>query len=730
MEKSIRRLGSIMICCSLSAMLTCASALAQEQRGGGGPQTAANPAQAKATVKNLSIMPEKELFKKGEADFVAGRFLDAREALSLGLAKRKKVDKRYSPMLDKVNERLADDEAAKGEAACRQMDLVTCEKQIAAGQQFAATASVARLSEAFTRTVADLKAQLEAALKLSTSGDYVGSLLQLKSLTKYLTYLPTVNADIERTTRAYVQKVVADGIRSVDEKRWEDASQEFQRALELDKDNATAKAGLNTSQRARSGYEQHERAQTQLTAKNFSQALKLIDGAIVTYPEAPEFEQLKNTIIRSLVAELAAPLEEMVAASNDLTKTRDAYLRIDQIRQIDAGNPVIAKFLGPASENFGANALLKANELENIVDYSRIATAYVMKLNAKQRLPEGMVKQDDLKSIAAAFNRKRISQLLLLVENLSNASATAFGQTVQARARHTLDSLSLPDMRIRTLEEYQRTPNDDSQFQDLRPDGKSRNVQLSIGVSRYEAVREAGDPSNLRSKYINGIENIPNPDYRQKLEDLAQMRRALDKPTQKKNKPTPEGWTEVTYAQMKDELSRFDRTIQQDKILDYGYTKTEYKQRSTVELNITLRDYISREVLKLQPVRYSPPEKAATEIEGVRDSDVNGLQNQKLRLPTTEDDLRNAEKAALDEMDKKLIEILPSYTSRFFNEAEKAMKANDSERAVEMYLCHWAFFRGNLAEAQLTRVTDVVKKETGFDLKKESGVFLALLDAQ
>jgi tetratricopeptide (TPR) repeat protein len=718
MQKSIRSLSVMLTQCVLVALSVATAASAQ------------NPPKPQPAAKPLSAMSEGDLFKKGDADFKAGRLLDAREAISLGLTKRKKPEKTYTPLLDKINNQLADQEAAKGDAACKQMDLVTCQKQIAAAKEFAMTPNVTNLSNSYNRTIADLQGQLQAGLKLSASGEYDRALVQLRTLTKYSTYLPSVNADIERTTKSYVQKLLGDGMKSIDERRWEDGSLQLQRVLELDKDNATAKSGLNTIQRARDGYNQHANAKMQLTAKNYAKALESIDAAIAKYPEAPEFEPFKNTIIRDYVASIVAPLDELLSSPNDLVKTRDAYLRLDQVRQLDPENPSIAKYLGPVSENFGANALLKANELENIVDYSKIATAYAMKLSAKQRLPEGTVKTDDLKSIAAAFNRKRVSQLLLSVENLSTGTAAPFVQTIQSRAKNTLDVLGLPDLRIRTLEEFQRTPNEDAQFQELRPDGKSRNVQLTIAVSRYEAERQIGEPTPVRSKYINGTESIPNPEYEKKQDELDMIRASLDKPGRSKDKPTPEGYTETTYNQKERELQRIPPTIQRDKIVDYQYTRTEYMQRSVIELNLTLRDYISRQVLKSHPIRYSPPERQAIETEGVKETDVNGLQNQRLRLPSTDEDLRLTERTTLDNLDKKLQEILPTYTNRFFNEGEKAMRANDVERAVEAYLCHWAFFRGKLPATQLDRVTDVVKRQTGLDLKKEGPVFLDLLDLQ
>src|SRR6185369_1829239 len=129
MEKSIRKLTLVLVLAAFFVSLASAQA----------------PAPKGKQEKPLSAMSEGDLFKKGEADFMAGRLEDAREALTAGLAKKKKTDKKYSPMLDMVNAALADREADKGDAACRQSDLVTCEKQITTAKAFATSDKVTKL---------------------------------------------------------------------------------------------------------------------------------------------------------------------------------------------------------------------------------------------------------------------------------------------------------------------------------------------------------------------------------------------------------------------------------------------------------------------------------------------------------------------------------------------------------------------------------------------------------
>src|SRR5881397_743327 len=122
MEKSIRRRCFAVIAFTTMVFLVCAIAIAQT------PKASSNQAKPPALTKPLSTMSQGDLFKAGEAYFKAGKLPEAREALTLGLAKKKKDDPKYTPMLKQVNDSLADEEAAAGESACKQQDLVNCEK--------------------------------------------------------------------------------------------------------------------------------------------------------------------------------------------------------------------------------------------------------------------------------------------------------------------------------------------------------------------------------------------------------------------------------------------------------------------------------------------------------------------------------------------------------------------------------------------------------------------------
>jgi hypothetical protein len=717
MEKKTRQSRILVLASVLSVLFACSFGFAQDK----------DKPKPPVVTKPLSEYSDNDLLKFGEQYQKAGDPLKAREALIAGLAKKKKPDAKYPEMLKTINEKLADDQAAIGDAACKRMDLVACEKQIAAAKEYATTSRVTALSTTFNRNVSDLQRQLQDAQKLAASGDYENALRRMKDLTKYSLHLPTINDEIAKTTKAYVQKLLQDASNSIDQKSWENASQQYQRALELDANNQSAKSGLSLIAKARTAFDQQNKALSAATAKKFDDALKLIDVAMTTYPLA-EFEKTKANIQRDYISYLANPIPDMVTGANDFTTTRDVFLRLDQVKQFDPENATVKKYLPEVTDNFGTNVLQRALDLEAIVDYSRIGTAYLMKVNAQRRLGSSIVKPEDIKTAATAFKNKRVTQIVLSVENLSTSrDASLFRDPLQTRARHTLEAIAPQDTRI-CMSDDKKCLTDDPQFENLRPDGKSRTASLTIGIAKYEASETHTDTLSLKSQYTNGTEEYPNPEYRQREAEVDQMRRALDKPDRKKDKPTPEGWTEATFGQKQRELDRTDKTLKRDKIVEYSYSKTAYTQTTTAELSVELRDYVTRESLKRDTIKSNRPPIQAEEIEGVKDSDRNNLQNKRLKLPTKADSLDEAGANVSEELEKRIQEILPVYTNRFFNEGERRMKANQVEEAVEAYICYFAFMKGKMLPVQLDRVSEVVKAQTGFDLKRDGDVFLALLD--
>jgi len=668
---------------------------------------------------SLAKLSDKDLFKRADAEDKAGRLDNAREAILLvvqrAIEKKKKPDKKYQDLLDSLNTRLANREAASGADACSRMDLETCQKQLAAAKKFATTPNVSQLEDSFDKALAGLKQNLQSASATADGGDPEAALDKLAGLAKFEAYLPSIKAETERVRSLFLQKLVDEGRSLINQKRWDDASARFQRVLSVSPNNEQAKAGLERLEQGRRAYLLSSQAADQLKARHYDEAFRSIGAALNTYPEAKgEFEAAQKQITQAWLTYLLADIPSLLENQDDLQKSREAYLRLQKVLEVAPENADATNLLEKAKQVFVPNSVQYAQKLVDIKDLSRIATATILKYDVQRMMPD-LVPQEELKSAMGNFNRKRISQLVVSVEDLASASPD-FTRSIQALTRNIMDKQGLRDLRIRSKDDYEKSPNDDLQYQYLLPDGKSYTATLTVNIRGYE-FRRSPTTSDEKSKYVFGSERVPNPDYEPLSKQLTEIRRALDNPSRKKDKPTREGWTENTYALKKSELERTDKLIEKDKIVEYTYQKTQYKQNTDVEIEITLRDYYSKDQIAEKLIPYHV-ELNGIEISGVKDKDVNGIQNQTLRLPDKDQGLSEGARAGREQLDKWLPQLLHSYTDRFFNEGERALKAGRVDDAVEAYLCHWAFFGGRLDPAQMDRISETVKNATAFDLKK------------
>ncbi len=665
----------------------------------------------------LASMSDKNLYKKADADFASGRLEDAREAIQLAIKKKKKSDKKYEDLLAQVNSALADRQADAGEASCTKMDLEGCQKRIAAAKQFAQTQKVTRLESTFNGLVTKLRQDFQGAIAVADRGDPEAALGKLADLQKFKPFLPTIDNENQRIHGMFLQKLVDEGNRLIENRAWEQASLRFQRVLALAPKNEAAVSGRDRADRGRRAYLAMDRAAELSKTRNYDEALKMLQEALQLYPEAKsEILQNRKDVTQTYIAML---LEDIPVYLKKIDKSvaasRDAYLCSQKVLELDPGNQDAAKLLDESKRHYIFNWSNRASELADIQDLSRIATATVIKFDIQRLAPE-TIRQEDLKFLLGNFNKKRVSQLVLSVEDMA-AAPTEFVNTVQTRARGVIDRQGWRDLRVRTKDDYEKNPSEDPQFAGLLPDGKSFTAFLTLGVTKFDFRRNPAKSGDARSRYVVGTEKVPNPEYDALAKEYDTMMRAVRSPNQKKGKPTREGWTEVTLQEKKDEMNRTDKMIEKDKIVDYTYQQTEYKQSTDIEIEISLRDSNSKEIIAQEKIPYHV-ESNGVEVTGVRDRDLDGHQNVKLRLPEKEEALAEAARVVREELDKKLPLVLQQYTYRFFNEGEKALKAGRVDEAVESYLCHWAFYRNKLDATQMERISDVVKRETAFDLAR------------
>ena len=90
--------------------------------------------------------------------------------------------------------------------------------------------------------------------------------------------------------------------------------------------------------------------------------------------------------------------------------------------------------------------------------------------------------------------------------------------------------------------------------------------------------------------------------------------------------------------------------------------------------------------------------------------------------------LSRAQREVLDSLEDKIKDSLPAYIHRFYRDGMRLYESGRRAEAVELFLCHWAFLRGRLPEAQREVVFGVVKSETGFDLVRDGQTLLSALD--
>ena len=216
--------------------------------------------------------------------------------------------------------------------------------------------------------------------------------------------------------------------------------------------------------------------------------------AIESYPEGRDLEAIKETIANRWVDNLASRVEFFSRNRDSFTDARNMVNTLDKIRKLNPEHPVLFDRERGAAENFGSSSLQRSMALTELGDPAFIGTAFLLLLSAESRLGPAIVLPSQVKDAGSLFNRKRASQLVLSVEDLTGTPRT-FVDAVAARLQHTSESLGLPDLRIRTKENYQLSTDEDPEFQDFRPDGKSPTALLTVGIRKHLSERwSSGTP--------------------------------------------------------------------------------------------------------------------------------------------------------------------------------------------------------------------------------------------
>jgi hypothetical protein len=664
---------------------------------------------------------DKQLFQRAEKEFAAGKLDEAYVSVKEARTKKGKPDKKYDDLYNKVSQQLADREAAPGEAACNANDLAKCEAQLKKAKEYGPSAdSVKKLDGLFNQKLSALQTRFKSAVDLAAT-DPDEALKRLGELNQYRSYLPELSSQTERVRSMAVNKHATAGAQLTKEEKWDEAATHYNKILELSSNDPTATTGLKDIARLREASRLHTEARALLQERKFEQALTKVDKALEAAPDKAEYKETRQRIRTDWAEQLANFVAEgLTGKVDDFEQTRITYLNFEQLRNLDKAHPALSKFGSEPSVNFAANLLLKSADLEAVTDYSRIGSAAIMKVKAQQLL--ATVKPEELKDIFGYFDRRRRSQLVITTENLATKEAETFVSSVTNRSRSAVESAELPDLAIRDLESYRRSPDDDPVVKGLSPDGRSSTALLTASITGYESTRTIVDKTKKSSQYRIGSEEVPNPDYTAMVKEIDAIQKEISDPKNKKKEIQTELKAKLDNKER--QLTGITPKLVKDKVADYEYEQVTYSQRVNVEVTLTLRDLESKQNIAREVISSAPAlrEMKDTEIRGVHPQDVKGVREQPPTMLTESQALREAERQVLEQITSKTLTMLPKYTKRFYAEGHLAMEQGRVDDALENFICHWGFFRGRVEKGELDTLSSLVYSRTGFDFQKDGRI--------
>jgi hypothetical protein len=325
--------------------------------------------------------------------------------------------------------------------------------------------------------------------------------------------------------------------------------------------------------------------------------------------------------------------------------------------------------------------------------------------------------------VTELFKRKRTMVLVVRVESLSQVP-NGFNEVVTRRVNAAIEALGLPDLVASPADAYEKKPDVDALFQDIRPDGKSRVAALTLDITNYQKENGGYDaPEEKHSQFINGQVSVSNPEYEKLTKKVEEENTALER-NHNKAKPTKEGYTASGLAILRDEMDKTPKQITRDKLVDYTYQEYHLSASVHIGMKLTLRDMLEKQLLASEDIEKTEQD-TAKEIAGALAGDVNGIINRQPRIKTQEQMQQDAELAALKSIDEKLPALLAKYDQRYYDEGEKALQAGHTDDAVENFLCYWYTFRGQMDENRSRHIVEVVKQYTGLELSPSDSVLVS-----
>ena len=665
----------------------------------------------------------KQLVRMAETDKKNNRWEAALRKLKRAAA-RKPKNKKIAAALQEAANFLADRTATRAITLCNQLEIKKCEKEADLASSYASTQRVQEAQAKLGARKKEIQQRWNRVQQMISEGQLPEANAELENLTRFSYLLPNLASEKERLRGLRVNSFLEQASRQVAAQKWDAAMEAFSAALRLDPGNHQASRGIQSAKKEKKAWASFQQARNAFQSKAYRVAYEANQKALQLFPARPPYQDVAEQIASEWSKVLFEEARLLSSNPDSQKDNQRAFEALEWVRRLHPDYPGLEDEMRTVRLTLHSIYPQWAGEYEFVSDNSRIGISYAYYRAAQQANPGGLFAFGaKLRETHDIFARKRAVRILVNMQNISPAPPT-FSEVVARRVKAVIQRLGLPDVKMDTLEEYQKNPTEDPQFVENRPDGKSSTVLFTAALTNYESENTGGDtPVEKPSKFISGQERMPNPAYEQLQAELRQVSLALA--SGKPGKRTKEGYTTYHLQMLQQQLTVTPREIERDTISDYTYQEFHMSVRALIRMDLEIRDMLGKQLYGSQVIE-TADQRSQIEIAGVRDKDVNHLINKPVRLPSAEQLLRQSERKALELLDDKVRLLVNQYLQRFYAEGEKALQEGRTEDALENFLCHWYFFRGRLEENQSRRIQELVKRAIGLDLSTSATVPAAL----
>jgi hypothetical protein len=658
----------------------------------------------------------KELMKQAEADEQNDHWDAALTKLKIAAALKPK-DKNIAEALSQAQQHLSEATAAKAMSSCNELKLDSCEQLVKMALSYMRSPRAVEADGQLAAHKAQLQTRWDQVQKMIGGGQLDEANVQLDTLSQFPYLFPTLSAEKERLRKLRTGAALDLGIMNLAKQQFDAAQQAFSAALRLDPGNAEAISEIAAVKKGKQAFASYQQAKIDFNAKKYEVAYASNQKALGLFPERQEYQYLDKQISSEWL-KILEDAQGLNPNPENLKENQMAWESLGWIRRLDPAYQGLADATRKVKASLYSNYVQRAGVYQALPNNSGIGVAYLYHMNAQIMNPEPRAENPfaaTFREVSSLFARKRAMQVLVNVENLSTA-APGFSDVVARRVKATIEGQGLPDLKVLSLDEYQKNQTEDPLFQDNRADGKSPIALFTVNVVNYESDSVGNDmPEEKPSKFISGQETVPNPDYQKAVADYQKAADSVAREKHKPGKPNKEGYTETTVVILQEKVKQTPATLTRDKLADYTYQEYHLSATATINMNLEIRDMLEKQLLGSDKVEMIRQDKA-TEIAGVRDKDVNGLINRPGRMKSQEQLVREAERDGLKALDEKVQALLARYTQRYYNEGEKALREGRRDDALENFVCYWYTFRGPMDEIRSQHIRETVKEYAGFDL--------------